>query len=129
MEEITKLQETLKSSQEENQNVVKEKEQLNAKIAECRTEGDQLKKTVQELQAELAQSKAAHSKDVDGLNLQLSQLRGDSAALERTIQELKERIAELEPLNEALEEEKLRRIKVNNMWHFSCRPSGLHFSP
>ena len=111
-EEAVKLQLELTSAQEDNRKTVGEKEQLAAQVAQSQSEGEGLKKSLRELEAKLSQCKADHQKELEQLNDQLNQLGSHSSALETTVRELKDRVSELEPLTEALEEEKLRRIKV-----------------
>lgn len=115
---LAKLQFDLKSSQEATIKTSREKEEVEAVWNKLQVDKDALNKMVQELQKQNSQLITSHQVDLDRLNEQLSQLRSDLSNKEQSVEHLKERVAELEPLTEAIEQEKMRRIKVTqNRFH------------
>ena len=112
MSALEKLQIDLKSSQEATIKTAREKEEIEAQLTQLQVEKEALNKMAQELQKQHSQLKTSHQVELDRLNEQLSQLRCDLSNKEQSVEHLKERVAELEPLTEAIEQEKMRRIKV-----------------
>lgn len=113
---LEKLQIDLKSSQEATIKTAREKEEIEAQLTQLQVEKEALNKMAQELQKQHSQLKTSHQVELDRLNEQLSQLRCDLSNKEQSVEHLKERVAELEPLTEAIEQEKMRRIKEKAEW-------------
>ena len=80
---------------------------------------EKLEKTISTLETELGKLKSTHQENVK----QLDQLKNQLTGKTNTIHRLEERVTELEPLSEAVEQEKLRRIKVT--YQKNCDPSIL----
>ena len=110
--EIVKLQQELKAVTDKKEASLQEIEKLNVQLNEANMESNKLKQSLKQVQDELAKSKADHQEEVDRLNEELVHQKTAIDSKEKGIGNLKERVAELEPLMEALEEQKLLRIRV-----------------
>ena len=112
MSASAKLQMDLKSLQESSIKTAQERKEVDAQLTECLMARDSLNKTVQELHQQMSQLKSAHHVELNRSNEQLLELRNNLTGKEQSLKQLNERVAELEPLIEAIEHEKMRRIKV-----------------
>ncbi len=110
--EVVQLQQELKAVTDKKEASLQEIEKLNVQLNEANLESNKLKQSLKQLQDELAKSKADHRGEVERLNEELVHQKTAIDSKEKEIGNLKERVAELEPLMEALEEQKLLRIRV-----------------
>ena len=106
--ELAKLHSELQGAREEFSQKDKEKNELVMKLEQIQGHTEKLEKTIATLEAELSQLKSTYQENVK----QLDQVQNQLTDKSNTIKRLEERVTELEPLSEAVEQEKLRRIKV-----------------
>lgn len=106
--ELAKLHSELQGAREEFSQKDKEKNELVMKLEQILGHTEKLEKTIATLEAELSQLKSTYQENVK----QLDQVQNQLTDKTNTIKRLEERVTELEPLSEAVEQEKLRRIKV-----------------
>ncbi|XP_046450750.1 early endosome antigen 1-like isoform X2 [Daphnia pulex] len=110
--ELAKLHSELQGAREEFSQKDKEKNELVMKLEQIQGHTEKLEKTIATLEAELSQLKSTYQENVK----QLDQLQNQLTDKTNTIKRLEERVTELEPLSEAVEQEKLRRIKEKAEW-------------
>lgn len=106
--ELIKVHSELRGAREEISQKVRQSSELEIKLEQVQGHAEKLEKTITTLEAELSQLKSTHQENVK----QLDQLQNQLTDKTNTINKLEERVTELEPLSEAVEQEKLRRIKV-----------------
>lgn len=107
--ELTQLQTDLGTVRQGLAQKETDNNQLDQKLQTVESHAENLTKTIKDLEIEVSRSKSTHQEDAKHLDQLKSQLTDKLSAIQR----LEERVAELEPLTEAIEHEKLRRIKVN----------------
>jgi chromosome segregation ATPase len=107
----------LQQLEEEISQKDKQSRDLEFKLEQAQGHVEKLEKTISTLEAELGQLNSTHQENVK----QLDQLENQLTDKTNTINRLEERVTELEPLSEAVEQEKLRRIKVT--FRKNCAPS------
>ncbi len=106
--ELAKLHCELRGAREEFSQKDKENNELVLKLEQIQGHTKKLEQTIAILEAELSQLKSTYLENVK----QLDQVQNQLTDKTNTIKRLEERVTELEPLSEAVEQEKLRRIKV-----------------
>lgn len=106
--ELAILHSELQGAREEFSQKDKENNELVMKLEKIQGHTEKLEKTIATLEAELSQLKSTYQENVK----QLDQVQNQLTDKTNTIKRLEERVTELEPLSEAVEQEKLRRIKV-----------------
>ena len=106
--ELAKSQSDLKAAQNEILKKDQQMKELGEKHEEVKCCRVTLETKVNGYEAEIKKFKSTHQDDVKRLDQLQSQLTDKTS----TIHQLEARVAELEPLAEAIEQEKLRRIKV-----------------
>ena len=106
--ELAKSQSELKAAQNGILQKDEQLKELGKHLEELKCQRETLEKNMKGLETEIGQFKSIHQEDVKQINQLQSQLTDKTSA----IQQLEARVAELEPLAEAIEQEKLRRIKV-----------------
>lgn len=85
-----------------------ESNELASKLEQVKGHAKKLEETIRSLETEITQLKSINQENVK----QLDQLRHELSSKTSMISKLEGRVSELEPLAEAVEQEKLRRIKV-----------------
>jgi chromosome segregation ATPase len=106
--ELAKLHSELRGAREEFSQKDKENSELVLKLEQIQGQTEKLEQTIAALEAELSQLKSTYQENVK----QLDQVQNHLTDKTYTIKKLEERVTELEPLSEAVEQEKLRRIEV-----------------
>lgn len=107
--ELVKLQSDLVTARQGLSQKENEKNQLEEELQKVQSHAEKLTKTIKDLEIEVARLKSIRQEDAKQLDQLKSQITDKLGAIQR----LEERVAELEPLNEAIEHEKMRRIKVS----------------
>ena len=106
--ELEKSQSELKAAQNEILKKDQQRKELGEKLEEVKCRRETLETKVNDLETEIKKLKSTHQDDVKRLDQLQIQLTDKTS----TIHQLEARVTELEPLAEAIEQEKLRRIKV-----------------
>lgn len=106
--ELARLQSELKASRDEISLKDQQIKDIKEELEQIKCQKEVLEKTVKDLEIEIGQLKLINQEDAKRLDQLQTQLTEKSS----TINRLEVRVMELEPLTEAIEQEKLRRIKV-----------------
>lgn len=89
---------------------IRNNKQNEEKTQEIRIHAESLKNLIKDFEIQITQLKSSRQDDAK----QINQLETHLADKSSTITRLEERVSDLEPLTEAIEHEKLRRIKVTS---------------
>ena len=112
--ELANSQSELKAAQNGILQKDEQLKELDKHLEELKCQRETLEKNMKGLDSEIGQFKSIHEEDVRQINRLQSQLTDKTSA----IQQLEAHVKELEPLTEAVEQEKLRRIKVILLQYF-----------